>query len=159
MLRRMMTSSRYVIFFAVFGTLLASVALIVYEAFVVAETVLDVLQEGYLVSPKAGKSLAVGVIEALDVFLIAIVAYIIALGLYALFVDDTLPLPRWLKIHDLEDLKEHLLSVIVAVLAVLFLREALARSGDLDLLRLATALAIMIAALTIFLAKKLLRKE
>jgi uncharacterized membrane protein YqhA len=159
MLRRMMSSSRYVIFVAIFGTLLASVALIVYEAFVVAETVLYVLRQGYLVSSKSGKVLAVGVIEALDVFLIAIVAYIIALGLYALFVDDTMPLPRWLKIHDLEDLKEHLLSVIVAVLAVLFLREAVARAGDLDLLQLAIALAVMIAALTIFLAKKLFRKE
>jgi len=38
--------------------------------------------------------------------------------------------------HNLEDLKEHLLSVIVAVLAVLFLREAVARAGDLDLLQL-----------------------
>jgi uncharacterized membrane protein YqhA len=159
MLRRMMTSSRYVIFVAIFGTLLASIALIVYETFVVAETVFDVLREGYLVSPKAGKILAVGVIEALDVFLIAIVAYIIALGLYALFVDDTLPLPQWLKIHDLEDLKEHLLSVIVAVLAVLFLREAVARSGDVDLLHLAIALAVIIAALTIFLVRKLFRKE
>jgi uncharacterized membrane protein YqhA len=159
MLRRMMTSSRYVIFVAIFGTLMASIALIVYETFVVAETVFDVLREGYLVSPKAGKILAVGVIEALDVFLIAIVAYIIALGLYALFVDDTLTLPQWLKIHDLEDLKEHLLSVIVAVLAVLFLREAVARSGDVDLLHLAIALAVIIAALTIFLVRKLFRKE
>lgn len=159
MLRSMMSSSRYIIFFAIFGTLLASVALIVYDALVVAKGVIDILKEGYLISPKAGKVLAVGVIEALDVFLIAIVAYIIALGLYVLFVDETLPLPRWLKIHDLEDLKEHLLSVIIAVLAVLFLREAVARAGDLDLLQLAIALAIMIAVLTIFLAKKLFRKE
>ena len=155
----MMSSSRYVIVVAIFGTLLASIALIVYEAFVVAETVLNVLREGYLVSPKAGKVLAVGVIEALDVFLIAIVAYIISLGLYALFVDDTLPMPQWLKIHNLEDLKEHLLSVIIAVLAVLFLREAVARARDIDLLQLAIALAIMIGILTIFLAKKLFEKR
>jgi len=63
-------------------------------------------------------------------------------------------LPRWLEIHDLDDLKEHLLSVVVAVLAVLFMREAVARAADLDLLRLGIALAIMIGALTIFLAKK-----
>jgi len=155
----MMSSSRYVIVVAIFGTLLASIALIVYEAFVVAETVLNVLREGYLVSPKAGKVLAVGVIEALDVFLIAIVAYIISLGLYALFVDDTLPMPQWLKIHNLEDLKEHLLSVIIAVLAVLFLREAVARARDIDLLQLAIALAIMIGILTIFLPKKLFEKR
>jgi len=36
--------------------------------------------------------------------------------------------------HNLEDLKEHLL--IVAVLAVLFPREAVAPAGDLDLLQL-----------------------
>ena len=36
---------------------------------------------------------------------------------------------------------------------------AVARAGDLDLLQLAISLAIMIAALTIFLAKKLFRKE
>ena len=158
-MRRVMASSRYIIFIAVAGTFVASVALIVYEAIVVGEVVFGVIREGSVISPKAGKALAVGLVEALDVFLIAIVAYIICLGLYALFVDETLPLPRWLKIHDLEDLKEHLLSVVVAVLAVLFLREVVARAGDVDLLRLGIALAVMIVALTIFLAKKLFRKE
>ena len=55
-----------------------------------AEAVVDVFREGVAISPKAGKALAVGVIEALDAFLIAVVAYIIGVGLYALFVDDTL---------------------------------------------------------------------
>ncbi|HUK07614.1 MAG TPA: YqhA family protein [Stellaceae bacterium] len=159
MLRLVMASSRYIIFIAVVGTFVASVALIVYEAIVVAEAVFDVIREGSAISPKAAKVLAVGLVEALDVFLIAIVAYIISLGLYVLFIDDTVPLPRWLEIHDLEDLKEHLLSVVVAVLAILFLREAVARAGDLDLLQLGIAVAVMIAALTIFLAKKLLRKD
>jgi len=159
MLRLVMASSRYIIFIAIAGTFVASVALIAYEAIVVAEVVFGLIREGSAISPKAAKALAVGLIEALDVFLIAIVAYIISLGLYALFIDDTLPLPRWLEIHDLEDLKEHLLSVVVAVLAILFLREAVARAGDLDLLQLGIAVAVMIAALTIFLAKKLLRKE
>ena len=42
-------------------------------------------------APRAGKELAVEVLGALDVFLISIVAYIISLGLYTLFVDDALP--------------------------------------------------------------------
>jgi uncharacterized membrane protein YqhA len=50
-----------------------------------------------------------------------------------------------------EDLKRHLVSIIIAVLAVLFLREAVERAKDLDLLQLAAALAIMIAALVLFL--------
>ena len=58
--------------------------------------------------------------------------------------------------HNLEDLKEHLLSVIVAVLAVFFLREAVARRPAPTV---AIALAIMIGILTIFLAKKLFEKR
>jgi len=58
--------------------------------------------------------------------------------------------------HNLEDLKEHLLSVIVAVLAVLFPREAVARRPAPTV---AIALAIMIGILTIFLAKKLFEKR
>jgi uncharacterized membrane protein YqhA len=76
-----------------------------------------------------------------------------------LFVDETMPLPRWLKIDDLEDLKGYLVSIVIAVLAVLFLRQAVERAGDVDLLRLAAALAIMIAALVLFLAVRIPRKE
>jgi uncharacterized membrane protein YqhA len=157
MLRGALASSRYIIFVAVVGTFVAAVALIMYEAIVIAEVLFDLI--GSPVSPKTGKALAVGLIEAIDVFLIAIVAYIICLGLYALFIDDTLPLPRWLEIHNLEDLKNHLVSIVVAVLAVLFLREAVARSGDPDLLQLGAAMAVMIGALTLYLAMKVVRKE
>ena len=90
-------------------------------------------------------------IEAVDVFLIAIVAYIISLGFYTLFVDNTLPLPSWLKINDLEDLKNHLVSVLIAVFAVLFMREAVARASEIDLLGLGAAFAMMISALTLYL--------
>jgi hypothetical protein len=48
---------------------------------------------------------------------------------------------------------------VIAVLAVLFLRQAVERAGDVDLLRLAAALAIMIAALVLFLAIRIPRKE
>jgi uncharacterized membrane protein YqhA len=156
MLRRILASSRYIVFIAVIATFVASVALILYQSMIVVEVVFDVMREG---SAKSSKVLAVGLIEAIDVFLIAIVGYIIALGLYALFVDDTLPLPRWLEIQHLDDLKNHLVSIVIAVLAVLFLREAVRRAGDLDLLSLGGALAVMIAALTFFLTIKGVRKE
>jgi len=77
--------------------------------------------------------------------------YITSLGLYSLFVDDTLPLPRWLEIHDLDDLKGNLVSVVIAVLAVLFLREAVAWDGTRDLVSFGVAIAVMVAALTLFL--------
>ena len=150
MLQRALTLSKYVVFIAVITSLAASVALILYEAAVVAEVIFNAVRQGGF-ELKSGKALAVGLIEAIDVFLIAIVALVIGLGLQRLFVDETMPLPRWLKIDDLEDLKEHLVSIVIAVLAVLFLREAAERAGGLDLLSLAAALALMIAVLVLFL--------
>jgi uncharacterized membrane protein YqhA len=158
MLPRVLASSRYIVLFAVAATLVASIALILYEALVVAEVVFSTIRDGFS-TPMDGKRLAVGLIEAIDVFLIAIVGLIIGLGLYALFIDNTLPLPRWLEIHDFEDLKMHLVRILVAVLAVLFLREAVERAKDPDLLKLAAALALMIAVLTFFLSTRGPRKE
>lgn len=82
----------------------------------IAESLGDAWRAGEI-SSKSAKVFAVGLIEAVDVFLIAIALYIISLGLYVLFVDDRLPLPRWLEIQDLDDLKGHLVSVVIAVLA------------------------------------------
>ncbi len=152
MFRRAVSASRYVVLVAVLGTFVASLALLLFEVSVVAAAVVDAFRT-YSASPKVAKSLAVGLIEAVDVFLIAIAVYIISLSLYALFVDDTLPLPRWLEVHNLDDLKNNLMSVVIAVLAVLFLREAIAWTGGYDLLAFGAAIALVIAVLTFFLTK------
>jgi uncharacterized membrane protein YqhA len=158
MLQRAVTLSRYVVFVAVVAALAASAALILYEAAVVADVIFNAIKQGGF-QLQSGRALAIGLIEAIDVFLIAIVALVIGLGLHRLFVDQAMPLPRWLKIDDLEDLKGYLVSIVIAVLAVLFLRQAVERAGDLDLLSLAVALAVMIAALVFFLFRGIRRKE
>lgn len=151
-LRSVLVSGRYIVIIAIVGTFVSSVALMIYQGLIMARALARIVLEG-AISASAGKALAVSLIQAIDVFLIAIVAYITSVGLYALFVEDSLPLPRWLQIHDLEELKRHLVSVIVAVLAVLFLAEAVTRAGELDLLSLGVTLAVMIAALTFFIMR------
>jgi uncharacterized membrane protein YqhA len=158
MMRSALVHSRYIVVIAVLGTLVASLALLVYELVVIAKSIVETAQVG-TVSSTAAKALAVGLIEAVDVFLIAIALYIISLGLYALFVDDTLPMPRWLEVHDLEDLKANLVSIVIAVLAVLFLREAVAWEVGRDFLQFGAAVALMVGALTLFLSRKWGRKE
>ena len=158
MLQRAVTLSRYVVFVAVVAALAAAAALILYEAAVVADVIFNAIKQGGF-QLQSGKALAVGLIEAIDVFLIAIVALVVGLGLHRLLVDEAMPLPRWLKIDDLEDLKGYLVSIVIAVLAVLFLRQAVERAGYLDLLSLAVALAVMIAALVFFLFMGIRRKE
>jgi uncharacterized membrane protein YqhA len=153
MLRRVLASSRYIVLIPVIGTLLSSVALLLYELAVVFMAAVSAFWQ-FSGSAKDTKALAVGLIEAVDIFLIAIGLYIISLGLYVLFVDDNLPLPKWLEIRDLDDLKSHLVSVVIVVLAVLFLREAISRDSGYDLLAFGAALALVIASLTFFLGKK-----
>jgi uncharacterized membrane protein YqhA len=133
-------------------TFLGSLALLLYEMIVlVSSGVVTVL--GGQTSSKAVKVFAVGLIEAVDVFLIAIAVYIISVGLYSLFVDDTLPLPKWLEIRNLDDLKSNLISVVIAVLAVLFLREAVSWDGSNNIAGFGIALALVVGSLSFFLMK------
>jgi uncharacterized membrane protein YqhA len=152
MFRQVLASSRYMMIVAVIGTFLASMGLIVYEILALFSSFIDTIRDG-TVSPKAVKVFAVGIVEAVDVFLIAIAVYIISIGLYSLFIDDKLPLPKWLEVHNLEDLKGNLVSVVIAVLAVLFLREVVAWDGTSEIAAFGVGLAFVIAALTFFLMK------
>ncbi len=67
------------------------------------------------------------------------------------FLDDGVPLPPWLAAHDLEAVKSNLVSVVIAVLAVLFLREAVAWDGGRDILGFGAALGLVICALGLYL--------
>ncbi|MGF6607022.1 putative membrane protein YqhA [Paraburkholderia sp. WSM4175] len=158
MLRHIVASSRYIMIVPVVATFLGSVALILYAAIVLSTSAIDTVRAGS-VSATSVKTSAVGIIEAVDVFLIAIAVYIISIGLYSLFIDDKLPLPKWLEVHNLEDLKGNLVSVVIAVLAVLFLREAVAWDGTRDIAAFGGALALVVAALTFFLMKNNARRQ
>jgi uncharacterized membrane protein YqhA len=158
MFRTILASSRFLVLIAIFATFLGAVALMVFEATVVVTALFEIATATEF-TPKNAKRIAVGLIEAVDVFLIAIAMYMMSLSLYALFVDEKLPLPRWLKVSDLEDLKANLVSIVIAVLAVLFLRQAVAWEEGTDILALGVSLALVIASLTFFLAKKSTRKD
>lgn len=94
--------------------------------------------------------LATDFIEYADIFLLAVVLYIMALGLFTLFVSDKVPLPSWLEFHDFDDLKERLVSVICVMLGVYFLGAVLKGASGLDLLWLGIGTAIVVAAMTAF---------
>ena len=90
-------------------------------------------------------------IKQADYALLATVLYVLALGLYSLFVDDRVPMPVWLRIHDLGHLKELLAGVVVVAIAVIFLGQALTWDGQSDLLGFGVASAAVIGALALFL--------
>ena len=158
MLNRILGLSRYAVRVAVVTTAVASIALLLYgallEVVVVIRTVLDVT-----VSNQGGKELALGLIEATDIFLIGIVLFIFSLGLDVLFIDDRLPLPSWLEINNLDDLKAQLVSVVVAALAVIFLGLVVQWDGEPEIFGLGAAIALVVAALVFFLHQHAAKKK
>ncbi len=90
--------------------------------------------------------LAIDFVEFADLFLLAVVLYILALGLITLFVTDKIALP----FHDFDDLKERLVSVISVMLGVYFLGYVLNGARGLDILWMGLGCGVVIAALTLF---------
>ena len=89
-------------------------------------------------------------IEFADFFLLSIVLYIMSIGLYSLFIDDEVELPHWLEIHDLDDLKEKLVGVIVVVMGVFFLGRLIHGASPFDLLCMGVGIGAVILALAYF---------
>ena len=107
------------------------------------------------VSPKAAKTMALAVIEIIDLFLVATVAYITAVGIYKLFISDAkIQLPIRLKIDTLKDLEDKIIGVIVAALAVAFLGQAAGHSNPEGLLNYGGGIALVVAALAFFMRQE-----
>jgi uncharacterized membrane protein YqhA len=148
-LRNIFAASRFIIGLAVLGSFVGSAILLVIATITlfnmawneIANFDLDNLGGHHI------DRLAVDLIEITDIILLGTVLYIVALGLYQLFIDQTLALPRWLKVDDLADLKRDLIGVVVVLLGVSFLGEVVNWEGDNDILPLGAGIALVIAAL------------
>ena len=101
-------------------------------------------------TPKAAKSMTINVIEIIDLFLVATVAYIVAVGLYKLFISkEEIQLPVRLTINNMADLENKIIGVLVAALAVTFLGFA-ASEEPKELLKIGGGIAMVIVALAFF---------
>jgi len=150
MLKPLLEASRYLVLAAVAGSLVAAAALLIYGLVDSAVVIVRTLAAGD-VSTTGAKALMYYFIELFDLFLLGTVMLIMALSLYALFIDGDLKIPTRLQIHTFEDLKVNLVTVVIAVLAVTFLGQVMSWDGKTDLLGLGVAVALVIAALNVFL--------
>ena len=152
MLRRLLTKSRFLALLAVFGSLAASAALLVYGVLDVVRAIYEAFNAG--INSNTLKTLSLELIAGVDAFLLGTVFLIVALGLYELFIDPNLPTPDWLQVRHLDDLKDKLVKVVVVVLGVLFLGLVASWDGQRDLLRIGFAIASVIFALAFFLGQQ-----
>ena len=142
----MVASSRFFVLIATISLFLAFMAVMVSTIVVTVMTIAHAMSGDLTQNEMIGK-----LIKQADYALLATVLYVLALGLYSLFVDDRVPMPSWLRITNLGQLKELLAGVVVVAIAVIFLGQALTWDGVSDLLAPGLASAAVIAALALFL--------
>jgi uncharacterized membrane protein YqhA len=150
---RILTSSRYFILIAVFGSLLASAAAILYSTLIALGAFIEAF--GAVIDGGATQSgshhLAVSVINSVDIMLLGTVLYLIAFGMYELFIDPTLDLPKWMKVTDIEQLKIRLLSVVMVMIAVNFLAYLVEWGGGSDILAVGLAVGAVFAGMGVLI--------
>jgi len=147
LIAQMVASSRFFVLLATVSLFLAFMAVMVST---MVKTVTTIYHS--VIHPQLNQNEMVGqLIKQADYALLATVLYVLALGLYSLFVDDRVPMPGWLRISDLGHLKELLAGVVVVAIAVIFLGQALTWNGVTDLLEPGLASAAVILALAAFL--------
>lgn len=147
MIPRMVAYSRLFVLVATVSLFLAFMAVMVSTIITTVLTIWHAITvDGATQNEMIGK-----LIKQADYALLATVLYVLALGLYSLFVDDRVPMPSWLRIHDLGQLKELLAGVVVVAIAVIFLGWALTWDGASDLLALGVGSAAVIGGLALFL--------
>lgn len=144
---KLLSWSRYTIVLGVIASVVLSGAIIIAS---VVRTAIGVIEAATKITdPKTAKQIAVVGIEIADLLLIATVLYIIAVGLYELFIGDV-DVPSWISVTSLNDLKNKLLNIVVAVLAVTFLIQVVNWDGKTNLLPLGAAIAAVVLAVTAF---------
>jgi uncharacterized membrane protein YqhA len=157
MIKALFSSSRFVVGFAVIATFVGSVLLLVWAALAVLRIVVDeITRFDFRRLPaeewvRSVDRLGVKFIQLTDIILLGTVMYIVSIGLYQLFIDQNLPVPKWLRVSDLVELKRDLIGVTVVLLGVTFLGDVVDWDGNSNIIFLGAAIALVVSALGLIL--------
>jgi uncharacterized membrane protein YqhA len=143
-LKTLLEKSKYLILLAVIPSLLASASAFVWGMIKSARVIISIFTD-----IGAETSFTVSLIELMDVYLIATVLFIFAVGIYELFVGK-LTLPDWLVIHNLHDLKVKLSSVVIMVMGIIFLKHLVEWQDPIGTFFFGLGVAVVSAALIAF---------
>jgi len=149
---RMLALSRLLVLVPVIFLLLDAAASFVYGADILIRTLTEVISEPVHVGARLGRFLVV-----MDTFLVGVTLMILSFGFYELFVITREPesqkywLPAWLKMHDIEDLKARVVSMLILVAAITFVDRLVESRNANEILFLGGGIALVILGLTAFL--------
>lgn len=86
------------------------------------------------------------VFSVIDVYLLSMILYVFALGLYSLFVGE-LAVPEWLRIRTVDQLKAQLASVVVLFVAIAYVKVLVDWRNPQETLMFGVATGILIFSL------------
>lgn len=151
MLRKILVASRFLLVLPVIGSLLLMVGVVVMGLGIVVTQGWKLLGQGEL-SSKSAKQLTIMVIESIDMFLVGAISYIVAVGLYKLFISQNeVQILKRVKIEKLAELENKVIGVVVVAMAVAFLGKVTEAVDALAVLQGGAGVAVVIAALCLFL--------
>lgn len=154
-LRWFVSATRYFVVIPVVGSIVAAIVLTLFGTVAVANMSVDTIEKmlplGEITAHDVEHT-ALDFIKLIDIFLLGTVLYIVGIGLFELFLEPNLDLPEWLRIEELDELKEKLIGVIIVLLGVTFLGEAMSWDGGTGILALGVGSAAVIAALAVAFA-------
>jgi uncharacterized membrane protein YqhA len=152
MLLKFLSACRFLLVIPVIGCVLLTAGVVLMGLGRIVTSGVELARAGDF-SAKAAKTMSLAVIEIIDLFLIGSISYIAAIGLYKLFIDGSdIKLPMRIKIETLKDLEDKIIGVIVAALAVAFLGHAAGSDEAGALLNYGGGIALVVAALALFMS-------
>ena len=143
-MNKFLASTRYLAVIGVVALLVAALAAFGWGVVLTMDAVI-------LIAASLGQAagITIALVEIVDAFLIATTLLLFSLGIYELVVGD-LPLPEWMQIHNLHDLKSKLGGLLVLVMAVKFLEKLAEWKNGQETLFFALAIAVVGAVLIAF---------
>jgi len=144
-MRRILELSRYIVVLPVIGSILGAIALMLIGVWEVGTSILKIGD-----TEATLKDTVVGILTAVDTLLLATVLLVIGYGLYELFVDAEITLPKWLVTNNLDDLKNKLIGVVVTIIAVVFLGQLVDNQSSYDVLLAGVGSGALVLALAAF---------
>ena len=143
-MKRLIEKSKNLFLIAVASSLLASAAGFVWG---LIKTLIVIME--FILSYGKDPFGAIALIEVMDIFLLATVLFIFAMGMYELFIES-IELPEWLIINNLHDLKVKLSSVIILIMGITFLKHLVEWTDPQGTLFFGIAVAVVSASLIAF---------
>lgn len=154
--------SRFIVLLAVVFGLLGAIILFVIasmDIWQIAVTSFQVITHAIPHPEHFHEDVVAGIIGAVDLYLIAVVMFIFAFGLYELFISDIDEAEgqngsKLLAIHNLDQLKDKIAKVIVMVLVVNFFQRVLHTKFTTPLEMMYFALSITALAVGLYFLGK-----